>query len=139
VGTIATRAALLLLPLWLAACAGGEGGSISFTDDRSVANQPYPTNYRAELQAFLRTYLNNPVGVRDAQMAEPAQRTVGGRLRFVACLSYNAREADGSYRGSRERAVIFVDGRLDRMQESPGDLCAGVTYAPFPELEKLTK
>jgi hypothetical protein len=137
-GTLATRAALLLT-LSLAACAGGEGGSISFTDDRGVANQPYPTNYRTELQSFLRTYLNNPTGIRDAQLAEPSQRTVGGRLRFVTCLSYNMREADGTYRGSRERAVIYVDGRLDRMMENPGDLCAGATYGSFPELEKLTR
>ena len=65
--------------------------SITYTDDRGVANQPYPTNYRAEILAFMKTYLNNPVGVRDAVMAEPVQRTVGGRLRYVSCLRFAAR------------------------------------------------
>jgi hypothetical protein len=134
---LATRAALLL-PVLLAACAGGGDGVISYTDDRGVANQPYPVNYRVELISFLRTYINNPVGIREAQMAEPVQRTIGGRLRFVSCLRYNVRESDG-YRGVREHVVAYVDGRLDRMIENPGDACAGLNYAPFPELETLTR
>ena len=68
-------------------CAGGEESrSITYTDDRGVANQPYPTNYRAEILAFMKTYLNNPVGVRDAVMAEPVQRAGRERLRLVQPL-----------------------------------------------------
>jgi hypothetical protein len=138
-GTIATCAAILLVPISLAACANSEERSISYTDDRGVANQPYPANYRAELLAFLKTYLNDPVGVHDAGMAEPVQRTVGGRLRFISCLRYNPRESDGSYRGARERGVVFVDGRLDRIIENASETCAGAAYAPFPEMEKMTR
>ena len=139
-GISAKRAAILLLPIVLAACAGSdEGKSITYTDDRGVANQPYPNNYRAEILAFMKTYLNNPLGVRDAAMAEPVQRTVGGRLRYVSCLRFAARDTDGSYRESRERAVLYVDGRLDRLIENAGEPCAGAAYAPFPELEKLTR
>jgi hypothetical protein len=134
------RATILLVPIALAACAGSDDGrSISYTDDRGAANQPYPNNYRAELLAFMRTYLNNPVGVHDAAMAEPVQRTVGGRLRYVSCLHFTARESDGSYRDPRERAVLYVDGRLDRVVENAGETCAGAVYAAFPELEKLTR
>ena len=133
------RAAIVLLPLALSAClsSGEESRSISFTDDRGYSNQPYPNNYRQEVLAFMRTYLNNPVGVRDALMAEPAQRTVGGRLRYVSCLRFTPRESDGTYREPRERAVIYVDGRLDRVLENASDPCAGASYAAFPELEKL--
>jgi hypothetical protein len=139
-GISAKRAALLLLPITLAACASSDGANgISYTADRGVADQPYPNNYRAELLAFMKTYLNNPVGVRDAAMAEPVQRTVGGRLRYVSCLRFTPRESDGSYRESRERAVLYVDGRLDRLVENAGDTCAGAVYAPFPDLEKLTR
>jgi hypothetical protein len=138
-GTFAKRAALLLLPISLAACADSDGGRISFTDDRGSANQPYPANYRPDLISFLKTYLNDPVGVRDASLAEPVQRTLGGRLRYVVCLRYNARESDGSYRGARERSVVYVDGRLDHIMENAGEACAGATYAAFPELEKLTR
>lgn len=139
-GISAKCAAILLLPIALAACAGSDDGrSLSFTDDRGVANQPYPDNYRAELLAFMKTYLNSPVGVHDALVAEPVQRTVGGRLRYVTCLRFTPRESDGSYRGSRERAILYVNGRLDRMVESAGDICAGAVYAPFPDLEKMTR
>ena len=128
------------MPIALAACAGSDDGkSITYTDDRGVGNQPYPANYRAEILAFMKTYLNNPVGVRDAAMAEPVQRTVGGRLRYVSCLRFAARDGDGSYREPRERAVLYVDGRLDRLVENASEPCAGAVYAPFPELEKLTR
>jgi hypothetical protein len=139
-GISAKCASILLLPIVLAACAGSdEGRSISFTADRGVADQPYPSNYRLELQAFMKTYLNNPVGVHDAAMAEPVQRTVGGRLRYVSCLRFTPRESDGSYGELRERAIVYVDGRLDHVVEKAGEICAGAVYAPFPELEKMTR
>ena len=131
---------MLLLPVVLASCAGGDGGvSMSFTGDRGVADQPFPNNYRSEIVAFMRTYLNNPVGVHDAGIADPVQRTVGGRLRYVTCVRYAAPESDGSYRPARERGILFVDGRLDRIVENGGETCAGVAYAPFPDLEKMTR
>jgi len=131
---------ILLLPIVLAACAGSdESRSISYTDDRGIANQPYPNNYRIEALAFMKTYLNNPVGVHDAAMAEPVQRTVGGRLRYVSCLRFVPRESDGSYREMRERAILYVDGRLDHVVENASEICAGAVYASFPELEKLTR
>lgn len=139
-GTSARIAAILLLPVVLASCAGSDDGKpITFTDDRGVADQPFPKNYRAEVLAFMRTYLNNPVGVHEAVIAEPVQRTVGGRLRYVACLRFAVRESDGSYREPRERAIVFVDGRLDRILDNAREPCAGAAYAAFPEMEKLTR
>jgi len=140
VGTTAKRAAILLLPILLSACASDDGREAAITiDSGSDANQPYPNNYRPELLAFMKTYLNNPVGVHDASMAEPVQRTVGGRVRYISCLRFTPRESDGSYREPRERAILFANGRLDRMIEKAGEVCAGAVYAPFPELEKLTR
>lgn len=139
-GISAKCATILLLPIALAACAGSDGGgSITYTDDRGVANQPFPNNYRVELLAFMKTYLNDPRGVHDAGMAEPMQRVVGGRLRYVSCLRFTPRESDGSYREPRERAVLYVNGRLDRVVENASDVCAGAVYAPFPELENMTR
>jgi hypothetical protein len=112
---------------------------MSFTEDRGVTNQPFPDNYRPEILAFMKTYLNNPVGVREAAIADPVQRTVGGRLRYVTCIRYAAQESDGSYRPVRERGILFVDGRLDRIIENSADTCAGVAYAAFPELEKMVR
>ncbi|MGJ4945488.1 hypothetical protein ACQR1W_33335 [Bradyrhizobium sp. HKCCYLS1011] len=137
----------ILLSLALAGCSTATGNllstednrPISFTADRGVAAQPFPNNYRTEILAFMRTYLNNPVGLHDTAMAEPVQRTVGGRLRYVSCIRYAARDTDGSYRPARERAIVYVDGRLDRVVDDAGELCAGVAYGPFPELATLTR
>jgi hypothetical protein len=87
----------------------------------------------------MHTYLNNPVGVREAAMAEPVQRTVAGRVRYVTCLRFAPRESDGSYREPRERAILYIDGRLDRMIENAGEVCAGAVYAPFPDMEKMVR
>ena len=123
-------AAVMLLPIMLSACAASDDGKpITFTDDRGVSSQPFPKNYRAD----------NPVGVRDAVIAEPVERVVGGRLRYIACLRFSPREPDGGYREPRERAILFVDGRLDRIIENAVEPCAGVAYAPFAELEKMTR
>jgi len=139
-GISAQCTAILLLPVALAACASSEDSrGITYTDDRGVANQPFPDNYRAELLAFMKTYLNNPVGVHDAALAEPVQRIVGGRLRYISCLRFTPRESDGSYRELRERAILYVNSRLDRVVENASDICAGAVYAPYPDLEKLTR
>ena len=102
--------------------------------DGGDAVQPFPANYRSEIPAFLRSYLNNPVGVRDAAMAEPVQRQVAGKLRFVSCLRFTPQ-------GGRpqELAIVHVNGRLDRVASAAAELCAGAVYAPFPELEKLAR
>jgi hypothetical protein len=101
--------------------------------------QPFPDSFRSEALAYMHTYLNNPVGVRDAGLADPVIREVGGRPFYVACLRFTPRETDGSYHAARERAVIYVNGRLDRIAERSGELCAGAVYAPFPELENMTR
>jgi hypothetical protein len=132
--------AILLLPIALAACAGSEEGrDAAFTIDSGTANQPFPENNRAELLAFMKTYLNNPVGVHDAALAEPVQRSVGGRLRYVSCVRFTSRESDGSYREPRERAILYVNGRLDRVVENASEICAGAVYAPYPDLQRLTR
>ena len=125
----------------LAACAGSDDSrSFSlFGDSSKDLPQSVPGNYRTEVLAFMRTYLNNPVGVREAALGEPVMRDVNGKMRYITCLRYTARESDGSYREPRERAVLFVNGRLDRLIENGGELCAGAAMAPFPELEKMTR
>lgn len=137
----AVSAALVLaLPLLLAACLGNDGDRPGLMDDAQAGGpQPFPDNFRGDTLALMRTYLNNPVGVREASMADPVQRPVGGRQFYVSCLRFNPRETDGSYKGARERAVIFVNGRADRVVDKAGELCAGAVYAPFPELEKMTR
>ncbi|HEY2248391.1 MAG TPA: hypothetical protein VGH70_13180 [Bradyrhizobium sp.] len=131
--------AILLLPLTLAACLDSDDTrSTSFVESAN-ADQPFPANYKPEILAFFKTYLNNPVGVHEAAIAEPVQRTVGGRARYVSCLRFAERQSDGSYREPRERAVLFVGGRLDRVIPNPAEECAGAAYMAFPDMEKMTR
>ncbi|GLR83321.1 hypothetical protein [Bradyrhizobium iriomotense] len=138
-GGLAKRVGVLVLPLLLAACFGSDGGRPSLDDGGSSAPQPFPDNFRSEALAIMHSYLNDPVGVRDAAMADPVMRTVGGRPFYVSCLHFTPRESDGSYRAMRERAIVYVNGRADRVAERVGELCAGAVYAPFPELEKMMR
>jgi len=133
-------AAILLLPLTLVGCFGSDSERTTMMDNHgSTDPQPFPDNYRSEALALMRVYLNNPVGVREATMAEPVLRAVGGRPIYVSCLHFTPAESDGSYRGMRERAIIYVNGRGDRVIDRTSDLCAGAVYEPFPDLEKMTR
>lgn len=131
------RVAGLLAILGLGACAG-PSGNVSFVESASGA-QPFPTAYRSDLLAFMRTYLNDPVGVRSAVLAEPVQRTVGGNMRYIACIRYSAKDFNGRYTPMQERGIAFVDGRLERVVDNSAELCAGANYQPFPEMEKMTR
>lgn len=139
-GRLAKFAAILVLPLVLAACFGSDGDRPSLMEGTQAGGpQPFPDNFRSDTLALMRAYLNNPVGVREASIAEPVLREIGGRQFYISCLHFTPRETDGSYKTVRERAAIFVNGRGDRVAERTNELCAGAVYAPFPELEKMTR
>ena len=106
-------------------------------DAESVINVN-PTNYKSDILGAMHAYLNNPTGIRDAAISEPAIKTIGGTARYVACLKFNAKKKGGNdYAGVKEVAVAFFGGRFDQFVENAKDICAGATYTPFPELQKL--
>lgn len=98
-----------------------------------------PINYKSEILAYLRTYLNNPVGVREAYITEPSLITVGGTQRYVSCLRFNAKNSVGKYEGSKDRVVAFLSGRFDTLALARGEQCKDANWQPFPELEKLRR
>jgi hypothetical protein len=90
----------------------------------------------------LRTYLNDPSNVRSASVSQPQLKYIGPGDRYVSCVRFNARNSDGKYLGSKDGAAVYVSGKLDRFLDTAKDvraLCKEVAYAPFPELEKLTR
>ena len=132
------RIAWLAIPLLLAAC------SSDWTRGRESSAQMhnvFPQSYRSEIVALMRTYLNDPTGVRDTYVSEPAQRTVDGIARYVSCVRYNARKTGGQYAGSRDSMVLFRGGRLDRIvdNEAARAQCKDAAYTPFPELQQMTR
>lgn len=105
-----------------------------------LANTTPPTGgYRAEIVALMKTYLNDPSGVRDAFVSEPALRTIDSVSRYSVCVRYDARKSTGGYAGSKESLVLFRDGRLDHIVDNARAQCKDVAYQPFPELEALRR
>ena len=105
----------------------------------ALANAPVPTNYKTDIVAFMRTYLNDPTDVRGAFVSEPAQREFEGTPRFASCLRYNAKKGGGQYAGSKDSIVLYRIGRLDRVVDNARDTCKDAAYLPFPELERMTR
>lgn len=98
----------------------------------------YPTNYKSDILGAMHAYLDNPTGIRDAAISEPAIKTIGNRTRYAACVKFNGkRNGSNDYAGTKELAAVFLLGKFDQFVENTKDICAGVTYAPFPELQKL--
>ena len=111
----AWRFAVVLFGLAALFGCAGPPPDMYFSSDRNP--QIYPSNYRADTLSFMRTYLNNPLQVREAAMSEPALRTLGGRERYVACLRYNARNSSNRYTGTSDRLAVFFEGRFDQLIE----------------------
>jgi hypothetical protein len=120
--------------LLLAACAHHRGGG-----DEEV--NAYPANYKAEILAGMHAYLNNPTGIRDAAISEPMLKSagMGEPTHYVVCVRFNPRQSATVYAGVREVAAVFLTGRFDRFVDTPKQQCADATYAPFPELQKLSR
>ena len=135
------RTGLRCLALSLSfALAGCNSDWVGARDQARAANtMALGPTYRADIVAFMRTYLNNPVGVRDAFISEPALRTFEGAERNSVCLRYTARKSDGQYAPSKDSLVLFREGRLDRVVDAAREACKSAAYQPFPELERLTR
>jgi len=113
----------------------------------------FPTNYRTEMVAGMRSYLTDPTNIRDASVSEPVLAEVGRQRRYSACVRFSARDAQGRY---TERRVlgIFSSGRFDQffelsdstdtavreaMTKIMTERCGAVEYRRFPELEVIKR
>lgn len=130
------------LALALCGCSHDQGPTLAAGGDDDDVNTR-PVNYKPDILRAMHAYLNDPTGIRDAGIAEPALKALGGSKRFVVCVRYNARKGRNEFIGVKEVAAVFVAGRFDRFVETAhdtaNDQCAGATYAAFPELEKLSR
>ena len=97
----------------------------------------FPAHYKQEVAAFMRTYLENPRKVRDASIGTPVQRPIAGAPRYVTCLRYNAQNPENKYEGNKERLVIFHAGKVTQFLESDPQVCAGLAYQRYPEIESM--
>jgi hypothetical protein len=123
-------------------CSTDIGPSEAELKSRWETQNIVPTDYKGDLLAFLRTYLNDPSSVRDAGVSTPQLKPFGPGPRYVACVRFNARSSGGNYQGMKEGAAIYVSGTLDRFLDRARDVrdfCKDATYVSFPELEKLSR
>lgn len=134
------RRSVVLLALALAAC--GKTIDELSKDQRKAdwaAANVYPADYRGELIAYLRTYLNDPTGIHEAAISEPSLKPIGAGDRYVVCVRFNPKRDGGGYAGAKDHLVIYAGGKLDRYLEAAGENCKDAAYAAFPELERITR
>lgn len=122
--------------LLLGACAHHHRDDADADIDSGI--DAYPTNYKSDILAAMHAYVNDPTGIRDSAIAQPMLKPVGSVKHYVACLRFNAKKSGNVYAGVKEIAAVFIAGRLDRFLDPAREQCAGVSYAPFPELGKLS-
>jgi hypothetical protein len=128
-----------LMPIVVFALGGCSSDWMRAYERSEQAYKTAPINYKADILAFMRAYLNDPSRVRDAYVSEPALRTIDQIDRYAVCLRYNARKSDGQYAGSKDSLILFSDGRLDRMIDNARAQCRDAAFRPFPELERLSR
>ena len=129
-------AVLMILPL--AACSTpGEPTQADLQATWEARNVP-PKDYKGDILAYMRTYLNDPTGVKEAAISEPVLKPMGLGQRYVSCVRYRAKTGGGDLGSARDHLAVFVEGKLDAFKEGK-DQCSAATYAPFPELETLAR
>jgi hypothetical protein len=126
-----------LLGALLAGCAGGEREFSGTETKGGVSVNIYPDNYKAEVLAYLRNYLNDLTGIREAGISVPTMRKVGNLERYASCVRFSARTPGASASG-RDYLVIFLAGKLDQLGQTREE-CKDAAYQPFPELERLKR
>lgn len=132
-----------LAALALGGCASNDvGPSKAELKERWDAQNVYPQAYKQDLLAFLRTYLNEPSGVRAASVSAPVLKDLGQGERYYTCVRYTERKSTGGYAQPKDGVAVYVSGKLDRFFDEKKEvtpLCKDVAFAPFPELEALKR
>jgi hypothetical protein len=102
-----------------------------------VVTDRYPERYRTDIADVMRTWLENPGKVKDAFIGQPVLKPMSGTPLYVTCVRYNARTAGGQYMGETSNVVVFLDGRVGQFLPGDPQICAGLSYQRYPELEQL--
>ena len=120
----------------LAACSS----ACSQREPEAVQENILPTDIKATIIDMLHSQLEDPTNIRDAALSEPALKPVAGTTRYVVCFPIqSAGRAAADTMGIKNQAVIYYAGRPTQIISSTHELCGGVAYQPFPELQKLCR
>jgi hypothetical protein len=130
-------AALALLAAALGGCSGGVPGAGKAAEPPPLNPTQFPAQYKSEVADFVRRFLNNPTKVKDAYIGQPALKPVNGQPQYITCVRYNPRDASNRYTGTESRLAIFLGGRLNQFLPGNPEMCGGLTYQRYPEIENL--
>lgn len=142
IGLLALGLPGLALGLSLGGCASDVGPTAAELKDRWEAQNVFPQDYKRDLLAFMRTYLNDPTRIRGAAASRPERKSVGQGERFVVCVRYTERKDDGTYGKPKDGAATFVSAKLDRFFDTALEvkaLCKDAVLEPFPDMEKIKR
>jgi hypothetical protein len=135
---------LAALAVALGGCSGGGSDLLTYLTPGKVPEPPplvparYPERYKTQIADFMRTDLSNLGRVKDAFIGEPALKPVGGpQPLYVTCIRYSPRVSGNQNEGSQTKFVIFLDGKLSQILPDNPDMCRGLVYQRYPELEAL--
>jgi hypothetical protein len=117
-----------LLAITLGACAA---------QDTKIEENILPTDYKPKIVGRLAVQLDSLKGIRDAYIAEPALKPRGAFTRYIICMRFDAKDAQGQYQGNKEYAAFYYQGQLTQIVDASREMCDGALYRPFPELEKF--
>jgi hypothetical protein len=130
---------LALLGVALGGCSS-DFSSFSFGKSRPppvLDPHLFPANYRTEIADFMRTYLNNPRKVREAFVGVPVQKQIDKVDQYITCVRYNPQDSKNQYEGTKINLAIFLGGKLNQFLPGDPQMCAGLNYQPFPEIENM--
>jgi hypothetical protein len=52
-------------------------------------------------------------------------------------VRYNARNFENKYEGNKEKLAIFIDGKMNQFIDSDPQICPGLAYQRYPEIENM--
>jgi hypothetical protein len=90
----------------------------------------FPTDYKAKIISFLKSYLAEREAFAGALISPPVLKPFGTDTRYVVCV----RIVNGSKVG--EKMATFFGGQLNQFVDAGEGACTGAAYVPFVELER---
>ncbi|MBM7048371.1 hypothetical protein [Rhizobium lusitanum] len=115
----------------LAALAGCTTSSASQNTGKSA--QSLPANYRAQIIERLRTKLNDPFSIKEAEIIAPTPISAGFEKLPGACVRFFAKNQYGAYMGQDIYRTAFKNGVMVPSGTVVQGMCEG-TWQPFSEL-----
>jgi len=128
---------IMFVALNLAACTKDMTDSFSFLEskEKPIARDVMPAKFKQEIASAIPSVVVEQRGIREAYYSDPV---MDPRLNtYASCVRFNAPDGSGGFLGVKEFAAYYYGGHLNQLVAAPPEQCRGVSYKPFPELERL--